>query len=269
MDSVGQAAFYECRALERLEFPVTLTMIEDNYAFCYTALTEADFRSCPKLTRVGHYAFASCNALRDVYFSAGLRSCGNCAFRNCPSLTALDFRPCVHLMEIGEQPFKDCLRLREIRFGSAVPLTGAMFTNCPALELITLPVGAPAPADLPARISWELSNVGVEVGNGQMVTEAGRRVVDGQAKPGCAMGEVEEVRLQLERAHSELAVERRRNESLRENEILLRKQRQVAEEQLAIVRQQHQLAEKQLAIVRQQRQLAENELAILRARYES
>jgi hypothetical protein len=57
LQSIGHQAFFNCKALERLEFPATLRMIESYSALGGTGLTEADFRECPKFAQIGAYAF--------------------------------------------------------------------------------------------------------------------------------------------------------------------------------------------------------------------
>jgi hypothetical protein len=181
LDSIGQQAFHKCGALARLKFPATLRKIED-HALSHTGLTEADFRKCPKLAKIGNCVLCHCDALRNVRFGPGLASCGDYAFCNCPSLTTLDFRPCPNLRHLGTLAFYGCSGLRQVHFGSTAAVTPTTFTNCTALELISVPMDAPIPPELPTEVRVEAGNAAAAVGPQRTATE--------RPKSRRAMGEV-------------------------------------------------------------------------------
>jgi hypothetical protein len=172
LDAIGRRTFYNCKALGHLSFPVTLTKI-DAEALSNTGLTEADFQDCGKLAEIGNGAFRGCNALREIHFSAGLKSCGDYAFAGCRDLAALDFRPCPNLAQVGTQAFDGCSGLKGVQIGLAVAVTGEMFAHCTALELVTVPMGAPPPTGLPANVRVQLGNAPTTADRGVAARAAG------------------------------------------------------------------------------------------------
>jgi hypothetical protein len=218
LHSIGRSAFYNCAALARLKFPATLARI-GSHALSYTGLTEVDFRECRELAEVGAYAFHSCRALRKVHFGAGLKSCGKRAVRPCPGPTALSSRPSSGAGQFGEPPSDRCSAVKNLQFESTELLMATTFTNCTALEVVSVPKGAPTPIGLPTKVRVELGKA--------LTTAEVPRPEDQQPEQRGARGEVEELRLQLQLARRELAAEKRRCE------VLLREQRRLAEAKLA------------------------------------
>jgi hypothetical protein len=157
LDSIGRRALYNCKALGHLGFPAALTKV-DAGALSNTGLAKALFQDCRKLAEIGNRAFRGCNALRQVHFGAGLKSCGNYAFADCRGLAALDFRPCPNLAQVGKQAFDGCSGLKRVQIGLAVAVTRAMFADCTALEVVTVPMGAPPPTGLPTGVRVQLGN---------------------------------------------------------------------------------------------------------------
>jgi hypothetical protein len=92
-----------------------------------------------------------------MWFPATLVKIGKYALA-CTSLAEADFRECPKLAEVGFHAFYSCSALREVHFGSAIhsgpAISGAAgtFDSCGELELVTMPVGAPVPTGLPARV---------------------------------------------------------------------------------------------------------------------
>ncbi|MBQ8291547.1 MAG: leucine-rich repeat protein [Clostridia bacterium] len=111
--AIGQRAFYECTAIEKVLFPQGLKTI-------------------------GAQAFYGCSALTGVVFPEGLESIGEGAFYGCSTLTGVVFPE--GLESIGEEAFSGCLSLTELALPKAHTLVAqGAFRECSALTKITLP----------------------------------------------------------------------------------------------------------------------------------
>jgi hypothetical protein len=160
--------------------------------------------------------------------ATSVSSCGDNAFLNCTNLTALDFRPCSNLTQVGRTPFNGCTGLKQVQFGSAVKVTGEMFTNCGALAFVSVPPGAPFPAGLP-------SNVQVDIVNALAATE---RMVNGRMEPAGDTATVHNLRQQLQVKQHELAALQHRFEASQHELAGVQHRFEASQHELAAVRQE-------------------------------
>ena len=84
---IGNSAFRDCKALQEITVPFTVTQIST-------------------------YAFHDCSNLREVVLNDGVREIGNYAFNKCHSLRSINIPSTV--TEIGKGAFSYCTNLREV-----------------------------------------------------------------------------------------------------------------------------------------------------------
>lgn len=84
--SVGNCAFYGCKALEEIQLPSYLTTLGDDVFSNCTNLKSVSFGSSPKLTKIGAYAFNYCSSLPLISIPASVTTIGNYAFSGCSGL---------------------------------------------------------------------------------------------------------------------------------------------------------------------------------------
>lgn len=135
LTKIGAYAFYDCRSLTSVDFPVC-THINNSSAFCYcTRLTTISFPNCsiigegafqqcvnltiasfPVCTFIGNYAFAYCNKLTSISFPI-CPTIESYAFCYCLSLTSVSFPK---VTSIGNYAFRQCSKLSSIYLGNAL-----------------------------------------------------------------------------------------------------------------------------------------------------
>ena len=136
VQTIGHAAFYECRALVALVFPDTMTEIgHELLNYCY-GLSQVVFSD--SLTtipdRVCHY----CHTLDAVTIPDGVTHVGHYAFHYCYALSEASFPD--SLQNIGEYAFSYCMALREVRIPEGLTtIQRCAFQDCYSIESVHLP----------------------------------------------------------------------------------------------------------------------------------
>ena len=102
--SIGASAFKDCKALERVDIPITVASIDTEAFQNCSALETVDFHMNPSpsfdgasyaggesdLKTIGSYAFENCVALTSVVLPATLTSIGEKAFNNCSAIASVE-----------------------------------------------------------------------------------------------------------------------------------------------------------------------------------
>ena len=113
--SIQNAAFAECKSLERVSLP-------------------------KNIAEIGANAFQGCVSLTTVEFNGNsLQTIQAYLFEGCSNLTSISLNG---VKTIGYKAFKDCVSLMNVSFGTEEKLEtidGGAFINCASLELINLP----------------------------------------------------------------------------------------------------------------------------------
>ena len=122
---IGSGAFYGCRSLTSVNFPVATSIGTSAFLSC-SGLTTVNF---PKATFIGSSAFYYCISLTSVNFPA-VTSIGNDVFRTCYNLTSVNF-PAV--TSIGETAFRGCYSLTSVSFPAVASIGGFAFYDCNSL----------------------------------------------------------------------------------------------------------------------------------------
>ena len=159
VSAIGYAAFAECRSLESLVVPETVTRLQD-YAFSQcTSLRTAQlpesivslgrgvFKNCilleevnipSSLTTVGMEMFAGCTSLTEIEIPQTIRSIGDSAFSGCSGLTQITLPD--NVTSIGSASFRSCVNLESIELSDQITTIGNnAFAECYALGSIEFP----------------------------------------------------------------------------------------------------------------------------------
>ena len=88
LTSIGESAFYDCFALEYVDFNycINLHSIGEMAFDGCNGLSSLDLRSCIDLLSIGKQAFHSCGGLTSIYLPSSLTSIGERAFDYCGAL---------------------------------------------------------------------------------------------------------------------------------------------------------------------------------------
>ena len=138
---VGDYAFYYCTELTSIEFPSTVTSIEDNSFQGCTGLT-GTLTIPASVTSLGSSAFNSCNGFTALVFEDGIQlsSISSVAFYNCTGLTGTLTIPS-GVINIDTSAFNTCINLTSIIIPSSVTSIGnSAFSGCRSLTgTLTIP----------------------------------------------------------------------------------------------------------------------------------
>lgn len=129
---IGKGAFRNCKQLETIDVPSSVTVIEaDTFRGC-TALKRAYIWG--DITSIGESAFQGCTALESIDISSACEKIGKSAFEDCKKMEHAYFwgDP-----EIGERAFKNCSSLKQVDIPSDTHVVGASaFEGCTSLEKV-------------------------------------------------------------------------------------------------------------------------------------
>ena len=144
VESIGNEAFDECRALTSITLPQGVKSIGNRAFSCCKALTSITLPQGVK--SIGEWAFYNCCALTSITLPQGVKSIGNGAFCYCYDLTSITLPQGVE--SIGEWAFSNCCALTSITLPQGVKSIGERaFYECYALTSITLPQGVESIGD--------------------------------------------------------------------------------------------------------------------------
>ena len=111
VESIGNEAFYECKALTSITLPQGVKSIGDGAFYECHALTSI---TLPQgVESIGDEAFSCCHALTSITVPQGVESIGDEAFSCCDALTSITLPQGVE--SIGNKAFAGCVALRSIR----------------------------------------------------------------------------------------------------------------------------------------------------------
>ncbi len=173
--TIGNYAFYRCRALTEINYNATAandltdgnwvfatagqngtgitvnigSNVErlPNYIFCplkqydySTKITTVNFEENSLCKSIGTYAFAYCDSLNSITIPDSVTSIGTYAFKYCSSLTSVDFGENSELTSIGTYAFQYCSSLTSITIPeSVISINNGVFYDCSSLASITIP----------------------------------------------------------------------------------------------------------------------------------
>ena len=122
---------YKLNKPENLEFPRSVTQIEEKAFYNYTQITGA---SAPSCEYVGNKAFCSCSKLKSISLPACI-DIGSDAFFQCYALTAVSLPACTRL---GASAFYDCSSLTSVSLPQCANIGAGAFYGCTRLKTVIL-----------------------------------------------------------------------------------------------------------------------------------
>ncbi len=137
--SIGDQAFYECRALEQFcsdqgfVIPGKLESIGASAFYGCRSVRTIDFGENVKT--IGESAFQGCNSLRELVLSSRMETIPKNAFSGCDQLYRVAFKQ--GNKAIGESAFEGCLKLGGLVLpGSVASLGNYAFLGCSSLTTV-------------------------------------------------------------------------------------------------------------------------------------
>ena len=122
---------YKLNKPENLEFPRSVTQIEEKAFYNYTQITGA---SAPSCEYVGTKAFCSCSKLKSISLPACI-DIGSDTFFQCYALTAVSLPACTRL---GASAFYDCSSLTSVSLPQCANIGAGAFYGCTRLKTVIL-----------------------------------------------------------------------------------------------------------------------------------
>ena len=122
---------YELNKPENLEFPESVTQIEERALYNYAQITGA---AAPNCEYVGTKAFCGCSQLKSVSLPACI-TLANDAFFQCSNLTEISLPECT---KIASWAFHGCIRLVAVSIPKCADMDNFVFDECKSLRTVIL-----------------------------------------------------------------------------------------------------------------------------------
>ncbi len=135
--------FFQCRHLQLVQLPQSLTAIGD-YAFSGCSVLKEDvLKTLASLKIVGVAAFEGCASMEEITIPASVEKLDQAAFKDCTGLRSLRFQEPSALKSIGSHCFQNCTALEELILPEGVEEVGlAAFDGCSSLRSLSLPAAS-------------------------------------------------------------------------------------------------------------------------------
>ena len=132
--SIGREAFRECKNIESVVLPSSVSVIDDSAFYGCTNLKTINIPDGVK--EIAASAFSNCSALTSIELPDGITKINTGAFTACSSLQSVEFPE--SLTNIGILAFSRCGSLTSIVIPNNVVLENSAFSSCSALKEITI-----------------------------------------------------------------------------------------------------------------------------------
>lgn len=170
-------AFKDCKSLEKVTIPSTVTMLGGNAFMNCASLEKIAIPSSVK--SIFTYAFSGCAKLDTVKIPDGVGAIKDGTFENCPSLKSVEIPESVS--EIGAKAFFGCGGLEQVSIPDAVSSIGdSAFTGCAGISTLYIPqnvasIGSGALDDMSGctGIYVNFQNQNYKADNGVLLTKNG------------------------------------------------------------------------------------------------
>ncbi|MEI3325469.1 MAG: leucine-rich repeat protein [Thomasclavelia sp.] len=135
---IGYGAFAECKSIETLVIPETVTTIE-NYSFSQCSQLQTTVIP-DSVVSIGQYAFAGCSSMEELKIPNGIKAISYGVFFDCINLKNVEIPE--GIQTIGGMVFGNCKSLENVNLPSTITyIGGSAFSNCTGLKRIHLPDG--------------------------------------------------------------------------------------------------------------------------------
>ncbi|MBD5131802.1 MAG: leucine-rich repeat domain-containing protein [Clostridiales bacterium] len=140
LTAIGEAAFYECSALERVTIPSAVLSIEQDAFKGCGGLKLLNFEQGSELVRIQQGAFTDCSGLSEIELDCNrLIEIGDSAFENCENVTSINLPDGV--VDIGDCAFAKTAVV-DITLPDSVKSVGmGAFAGCPLISFTAPFVG--------------------------------------------------------------------------------------------------------------------------------
>jgi hypothetical protein len=115
---IDQRAFYECKHIEGVTFPASVTYIEDHAFYACLALTTVEIEG-NLISRFGKDIFAGCTSLRNVNLGSAMTHIPDGMFENCINLRNVTIPASVTFIDYST--FTGCTNLKGLYFEGDQP----------------------------------------------------------------------------------------------------------------------------------------------------
>ena len=135
--NISDCAFYECEALETIEYMNNSSLKTiGKYAFYHSALKAINIPD--SVTHIGFCSFEWCERLETVHLPSSLSFIDEWMFYDCPELTSINIPDKITM--ICDSAFEDCPKLEEIVVPTSVhTIAAGAFAGCTNLKTIVIP----------------------------------------------------------------------------------------------------------------------------------
>ena len=133
--SIGNHAFYACKALASIHLPNSIVSIGESAFSCCDGLTSITIPE--SVTSIGEYAFYGCEILASITIPKSVTSIGKCAFKYCSSLSSViwNARNCADVLDLFYQT-----PVTSFTFGEDVKrIPGRLCEEITTLTSVTIP----------------------------------------------------------------------------------------------------------------------------------
>ena len=137
LQTIGNNAFYNCKALTEITIPATVTTIGDSAFSGCKLLTAVEIPA--SVESIGATAFSGCTALKNVTFAEGciLETIGNSAFAN-TGLERFDFPVSTENLTLGTTLFSGCKQLTTVYLSKSVVNIDNVLSKCSSLKTVLI-----------------------------------------------------------------------------------------------------------------------------------
>lgn len=143
LKTIGERAFWICRAITDLTIPKSVEVIGDGAFGSCKKLTNLTFEEGSQLKTIEDSAFFQCTALSgNIVIPKSVESIGEVAFKECP-IESITFEAGSQLKLIGASAFHSCLGLTEIFIPKNVEtIEYSAFDGCVNVKSLTFEEGS-------------------------------------------------------------------------------------------------------------------------------
>ncbi len=116
IDTIGSAAFYDCKSLSSINISHNVTSI-GNWAFAFCSNLK-DINTSDSVTSIGEHAFFSCSSLKNVSLSHNMGRIQYATFYDCSNLISIIIPDGITMIELSA--FSNCNNLVSVTIPSSV-----------------------------------------------------------------------------------------------------------------------------------------------------